>query len=640
MKPNFPRPSSWFSFHVAVAQWSLFTLLTVLSMRSVWPLMNGFISRILPLGSHSFLVLWVVLWIVLGVSLIPLVRRPCCYSLGWKLFILAQLGVFVGAFLALYPDVHSLYFELLPTKLLSTGILPVMVFVALMGLVLCARVYRSPWHWSKVVAYAVNGILLVGVCCMGFMALAVRSPAYYRNTLDARIARDHPLRFAPPSVPRFPADSPQVLHPNLSLPLDSEFGGYYWMAGDLTGDGQVEVINLKYYVEAPDRNRVASLAVQDLNAKRLWHWQCSTPPPKGLGFGRGSSAAVVVFNLKTGTPDGQLLMATDGLLYQFDGKTGEVVKSVDVGSMDASDCLTVANLRGTGRHEVLLKDAYHTIWAFDEDLNLLWKRENPGGYLLAHRIAACDLDGDGKEEILTGAAILDGLGSVRSVFRSNSVLLWYGGHVDGIVPLKRQGAWCIGITYCDGCGMGLYTPSGDCLWEVTGDHFEYLIGGYFFPDDPVHRDQFQLMSKVHYREGNPQVMVNEDGTLLGVYSPCNTAFAVDWTGDGYHELVYYSPASIYSGTQKLFDLDVPGKPDGTPTCLRVADFAGPGATGEDIARKPDGIPDIGVMTEVDGKLFLHIYLNRNGQRPANDVYPGVGWEEAANYFTKYYDYRR
>ena len=208
------------------------------------------------------------------------------------------------------------------------------------------------------------------------------------------------------------------------------------------------------------------------------------------------------------------------------------------------------------------------------------------------------------------------------------------------MPIRQNGKWYIGITYCDASGVGLYDTSGACLWEVTGEHFEYLVGGYFFPKDERLRSQFQLMANIHYKKGGPQAMMNQDGTLTALFTPSSTAFPVDWNGDGYHELVFYAPPAIYSGFEKIFDLAIPDKSDGLSTCLRVADFIGRSATGEGFVRTPDGIPDIGVMTEVNGTLRVHFYLNRNGKKPTNFVYPGLGWEEAANYFTKYYEYDR
>ena len=39
--------------------------------------------------------------------------------------------------------------------------------------------------------------------------------------------------------------------------------------------------------------------------------------------------------------------------------------------------------------------------------NLLWTVENPGGYRTAHQPFPLDIDGDGREEIMAGYALLD-----------------------------------------------------------------------------------------------------------------------------------------------------------------------------------------------------------------------------------------
>ena len=641
------RQIGWLASQTWVALLGLVALSTLLSLRAVWPLMNGYVAQVLPLGDYAFSAALAALLVVMASSIAALVCALIAHGRGkaqlspWTaIHLLLQVAAYVAVLAALYPNVRSLYLELLPSKLLHNGVLPVSIAAAVACVAFCLwmdRGNRRPLRKASIIA---SGLMLVPVFCMGYMAVAVRGPAFYRNSLDRRLKSEAHLTFDHRSSPRYAADHKLSLTPDLTVALDTEHGGCYWVAGDLTSDGQVEIVSLRYYVETPDRNRVSSLAVQDLNGNRLWHWASGVAPPSGLGFGRGSSAAVVVYDLKAGAARDKLLMATDGYLYQFDGGTGAIEKSVSVGSLDASDCMIVANLRGRGKKDLLLKDAYHTIWAFDENLDLLWKVRNPGGCLLAHRIAAFDMDDDGRDEILIGAGILNADGSVRAVFESPSTKLWYGGHVDGIVPIRQDGKWFVGVTYCDASGIGLYDATGNCLWEVTGEHFEYLIGGYFFPNDGDLRNQFQLMSKVHYQAGEPQAMINQDGRLLVQYTPCGTAFSVDWTGDGFHELVFLSPASIYGGTEKLFDLSVPGKPSGVPTGLRVADLIGRSVSETGVVRKPDGIPDIAVMTEVDGKLYMHLYANRNGRAPSNYVYPGVGWEEAANYFTKYYEYAR
>ena len=66
-------------------------------------------------------------------------------------------------------------------------------------------------------------------------------------------------------------------------------------------------------------------------------------------------------------------------------------------------------------------------------------------------------------------------------------------------------------------------------WEITGDHFKYLVGGYFF-NTPELKNQFQLMSKVHCKHTKPQIMMNRNGHFLGVFEPASAVFPVDWSG--------------------------------------------------------------------------------------------------------------
>jgi hypothetical protein len=421
-------------------------------------------------------------------------------------------------------------------------------------------------------------------------------------------------------------------------------GGNYLVAGDLTGDGIIEIITLKYWVEPIDINRVKSLAVQSMLAdsvsgtrgETLWSWQSDYKAPQNIGEGRGSSAAVAVFDLETGKENHKLLMATDGWLYEFtfDSKGYVSEKKVPTGAINSSDCLIIANLDGNGKHQLLLKDAYHTIWAYDKNLNLIWKIKKPGGYLLAHRIGAYDINNDGKDEILAGATILNSNGEVINHLKTNTVKLWYGGHIDGIVPIQQNGKWYISVTYCDGLGFALFDAEGNKEWEITADHFEYLVGGYFF-NKPELKDQFQLISKVHYNSANPQIMMNQDGKFLGIFEPSSTVFSLDWTGDGYHEMIFLSPSSIYSATNKIADLYIHGDIRCEAHTLRVADIIGK----EDLI--PDGIPDIAIRTVNDkNEHFLHLYANTKGKQPVNYVYPGIGWETSANYFTKYYEYER
>lgn len=639
----------WLWTGILICQLELIVLLLLFSVRGVWSFINKFVEGAIGLKEHSFLAVYALLIILFFVSVFYLIylkraknKKFSKLMIGFFLF---QCVLFVALFIQLYPNLVSMYLSQLSHWLFKERTL-IIILIAAIGFTsyfLLKNRKRSDFTLKTIIA--LNGIFIIAVLSFAWIATTVRSSDFGENSLKSILeTSNNHFTIDTKNEKQFPIDSPNSIHPDISLKLDIENGGNYLVAGDLTGDSIVEIITLKYWVEPVDINRVKSMAVQSLlvdtvsemRGETLWSWHSDYESPDNIGGGRGSSAAVAVFNLETGEANHKLLMATDGWLHEFTfDSTGFVSeKKVPTGNVNSSDCLIIANLDGKGRHQLLLKDAYHTIWAYDKDLNLLWKTKNPGGYLLAHRIGACDINGDGKDEILAGATILNNKGEVITHIKTNTVKLWYGGHIDGIVPIQQNGEWHISVTYCDGLGFALYDADGNMEWEITGDHFEYLVGGYFF-NTPELKGQFQLISKVHYNSADPQIMMNQDGKLLGIFEPSSAVFSVDWTGNGYHDLVFSSPASIWSGTQKIADLITTGNKKGEVLSVRVADIVGVGNL------KPDRKPDIAVRTiNSSGEHYLNLYANKNGKTPTNYVYPGIGWESAANYFTKYYEYER
>jgi len=642
----------WFWIGVLINQFALIILLLLLSIRSVWDLVNHYINGLFGLKEHAFTIAYSILIILFLLSVSILIYKLSTAKKGSGkfplmviVFFLLQLFLNGIIFSQLYPNLKSMYLSQLPYWLLKEGailvILPVIIFLT--SYILLKNKKKRDFVINVLIV--LNGILLMGVLSFSYIAATVRSPQFGKKSLQTEINKSgNSFKINTKDLERFPLDNQTSIHPDISLKLDMEKGGNYLIAGDLTGDGIVEIITLKVWVEPVDINRVKSLVVQsmlvdsitDTRGKILWSWESDYKAPADLGGGRGSSAAVAVFNLETGKENHKLLMATDGWLYEFTfSKDGMVTeKKVTTGKVNSSDCLIIANLKGNGKHELLLKDAYHTIWAYDKDLNLMWKAKNPGGYLLAHRLGAYDINNDGKDEILAGATILNAKGEAISTLKTNTVKLWYGGHIDGIVPIQQNDNWYISVTYCDGLGFALFDTDGNMEWEITGNHYEYLVGGYFF-NSPGLKDQFQLISKVHYMDTDPQIMMNQDGRFLGLFEPSSAVFSVDWSGDGFHEMIFTTPASIYSGIERIADFYIPAKEDGFAFTMRVADMIGSAGA------KPDGIPDVSIRaTDDTGKHFLHIYRNRNGIKPKNYVYPGIGWETSSNYFTKYYEYDR
>jgi hypothetical protein len=83
-----------------------------------------------------------------------------------------------------------------------------------------------------------------------------------------------------------------------------------------------------------------------------------------------------------------------------------------------------------------VKDRYHNIYAYSYSGRLLWHVKDPGGYQTAHQPRPIDLDGDGKDEIAAGYAMLNSDGSTRWTFRSSGIDVSRG-HLDCIRLLRR-----------------------------------------------------------------------------------------------------------------------------------------------------------------------------------------------------------
>lgn len=630
-------------------QIGLITIFLLLSIRSVWPLINNTIEKSVGIGENSFVLVFSLLLFLEVISLVIVFyhfrmrrkRKP--YSKISLIYLAFHLLLNVILLAQLWPNLYNMYLSQIPYWLFKEGFLPFALFIISVLLFLVIKKNRVKRDLQSNFLLFINAMLLLTVLCFVYIAGTVRSREYDWNKLENK-KEDGGSYFSINSKNDNSRhdENEKIIFPEISIPLDQEYGGEYLSAGDLTGDSIVEIVSTKYWVEPNDVNRIKSIAVQSMLADSIsgergeivWTWESSYPAPD-IGNGRGSSAAIAVFDLQTGKPNKKLLFATDGWLYEYTFEKDMCIaeKRVPTGSVASSDCMVIANLDGKGKHHLLLKDAYHTIWAYDKDLNLVWKKKKPGGYLLAHRIAACDMDGDGKDEIIAGATILNQKGEVTATLQSNSVKLWYGGHIDGIVPIRQGADWFISVTYCDGLGIALFDSSGACIWETMGEHFEYLVGGYFF-NTPDLKNSFQLISKVHYDDENPQLMINQDGRVLGEFKPSSAVFSVDWTGDGYHELVFLSPVSIYSGTKRIANVSFPGNAVENVHTLRVVDMIGK------INLMPDGIPDLAIRSvDKEGRHSLNICPNIRGKKPSNYVYPGIGWESSANYFTKYFDYQ-
>jgi hypothetical protein len=262
-----------------------------------------------------------------------------------------------------------------------------------------------------------------------------------------------------------------------------------------------------------------------------------------------------------------------------------------------------------------VKTRYTQIWAFDRDWKQLWTVEKPGGYLTAHQPVPVDLDGDGRDEIMAGYAMLNADGSTRWVFKSQKVEQGRG-HCD-CFRLVRSGKtpadFRFVMTLCGANCISFLDGNGQPLWEVSGEHFESVDVSRICADTPG----LQMAVDIDHRlwGDGPVWVFDERGE---VKAKIKTAYArhhslLDWTGDGVDEIVVAQSRAIYDGAGRVvatLAMDAKDDADGEERLALTGDFTG------------DGIPDVMLTTRAMTHVF--VYKNERGKKPNPSAPPGTG----------------
>ncbi|MHB9132793.1 MAG: FG-GAP-like repeat-containing protein [Armatimonadota bacterium] len=398
-----------------------------------------------------------------------------------------------------------------------------------------------------------------------------------------------------------------TLTPWKRIPFSPEDGGCWLVAGDIDGDGEVEIVTARN-VDDQDVHYTCTVGAYKLDGTRLWQW--GVP-----GGGRGKLHHDVACQLHDWDGDGRLevVLCAQSELVALDGATGKEKRRLPL-PYQASDSLVFCDLSGAGHpSDVLVKTRYGQIWAFNYAGELLWTVEKPGGSLTAHQPVAFDHDGDGRDAVMAGGVLLnpDGSECWRIDFGDCDVSHPYA-HLDCLRVVRRgetPADWRLAFTYCNALLLGMLDGAGRLLWAHTGEHFESIDVGHILPGVPG----MQLAVDID-KAGpgdSPLWVVGEDGTvhtrMLGEYSRVHDL--VDWTGDGLQDIVVAGYYGVFDGDgTRLASFDV--QPGETIHTVLAADMTG------------DGIPDLLIGTE-EGEA-AYIFRNEHGIRPTPPAPPGTG----------------
>ena len=185
--------------------------------------------------------------------------------------------------------------------------------------------------------------------------------------------------------------------------------------GDMNNDGEIDVLVGQMLHHGPkDRNsELSCLTAITFDGEILW--QKGRPDPW-----KTELTSDVAFQIHDVNNDGknEVIYCMNQQMIIADAKSGEVIlqaptpltpggqpiKDHNIFERILGDSFYFCDLQGKGFDgDIILKDRYNYVWAFDNRFNLRWKND----CLTGHYPFAYDVDKDGKDELLIGYTLLD-----------------------------------------------------------------------------------------------------------------------------------------------------------------------------------------------------------------------------------------
>jgi len=186
-------------------------------------------------------------------------------------------------------------------------------------------------------------------------------------------------------------------------------------------------------------NKVVAL---DLDGNVLWEKEGSLNAHLSDGVPRGSQNRPNIIRSK-GKVKIPALAEKENKIIIFDGSSGETLKEASLPPLKPKPRrwdLKVANLSGTSEpKDIVLKidnsDGGDILWAYDEDLNLMWVTTVTPRYGHSRSVAFYDVNNDGREEILAGGTLLNPDGEPIWRVEGYQEIIWtpHAHHVDAVV---------------------------------------------------------------------------------------------------------------------------------------------------------------------------------------------------------------
>lgn len=349
--------------------------------------------------------------------------------------------------------------------------------------------------------------------------------------------------------------------------------------GDLNNDGQTDVLIGQVIHHGPkDRNsELSCITAMTFDNEILW--QIGSPDPW-----KDFLTNDVAFQIHDINNDGknEVVYCRNFEMIIADAATGKTILKTatpetpygkptpsgnNIFDRILGDCLYFCDLQGQGYDsDIILKDRYSYLWAFDNQLRLLWKSEcNTGHYSFA-----MDIDNDGRDELMMGYTLFDDTGS--KIWTLDNILK---DHADGVALLRFKDNEDIRLM-CAASDEGMFFA--DMQGKILKHHY---IGHVQNPAVANFRDDLPGLESVSVNFWGNQGIIHlydAEGDIYQEFEPNqygSMCLPLNWTGRSEEFFVLNAnveEGGAYDGMgRKVLEFPDDGHPD---MCYAVADITG------------------------------------------------------------------
>lgn len=349
--------------------------------------------------------------------------------------------------------------------------------------------------------------------------------------------------------------------------------------GDLDGDGTLDVLLGQVIHHGPkDRNsELSCLTAMTFDGEVIW--QVGTPDPWKTDL--TNDVAFQIYDLDRDGKN-EVIYCMGQKIIVADGRTGgekfsrptpltpggqPLPSGHNIFPHILGDCIYFCDLEGRGYDgNLVLKDRYRYVWAYDPELNLLWQSEcNTGHYPYAY-----DTDSDGKDELLMGYTLFDDYG--KKLWTLDGQL---EDHADGVALVDLGGNGRL-VYLCAASDEGMFFAGAD--GSIFRHHF---VGHVQNPAVANFRDDLAGLETVSVNFWGNQGIIhlyNAEGEIYKDLEPNqygSMCLPLNWTGRS-EEFFVLNPNVEEGGAwdgygRRALEFPDDGHPD---MCYAVMDLTG------------------------------------------------------------------